>query len=40
MRDTIFTPVVGFLCLLLLLAWEVVRLPKRGLEWLLWGGQP
>ena len=38
MRHTVGTICIGSLCLLLLLAWEAVRLPKRGLERLLWGG--
>ena len=38
MRHTIGIICVGSACLLLLLTWELIRLPKRGLELLLWGG--
>ena len=40
MRYALWTFFIGVLCVLLLLAWEMVLLPKRGLESLLWGGQP
>ena len=38
MRTVIGTFCLGSICIVLLLAWELVCLPKRGLELLLWGG--
>jgi hypothetical protein len=37
MRHVIATFCIGFVCILLLLAWELVQLPARGLGFLLWG---
>ena len=38
MRHTVGVYFIGSLCILSLLTWELVRLPARGLERLLWGG--